>query len=130
MLASSRITSYNVCYTKLLRLWKNVGGTKTLLASIDATIAAGDTFKLEITDAAKKVYHNGIEVLSSGDNALTAAGNWGFFIGNFNGTGGHYRTTWHIDDFLAEEPVNVSVTNITENENTAPTSTNDTITTA
>ena len=60
-----------------LQLAKMEGGVVTTLGTIDVTIAAGDTFKLEITDATKKIYHNGIEVISSTDNALTAAGNWG-----------------------------------------------------
>lgn len=80
-----------------------VGASPTQLDTIDVTIAAGDTFKLEITDANKKVYHNGSEVLSSTDNSLTAAGTWGFFIGDYNGVGGHYRDNWNIDNFLAEE---------------------------
>ena len=37
------------------------------VAGIDATIADGDTFTLEITDAVKKVYHKGTEVISSTD---------------------------------------------------------------
>ena len=88
-----------------LKLFKAIGGVPTELGTIDVTIAAGDTFKLEITDATKKVYHNGTEVISSTDNAVTAAGTWGFYIGG-TATGGDMSAAWHIDDFVAEEPVN------------------------
>ena len=38
-----------------IQLSKMEGGIRTVLASVDVTIAAGDTFQLEITDAAKKI---------------------------------------------------------------------------
>mgnify|MGYP003669514198 CR=1 FL=1 len=87
-----------------LQLSKLEGGVRTVLASIDLTISASDTFKLEITDDAKKIYRNGVEVLSSADNTLTASGTWGMYFGDFNGVagGGHLRPTWGIDNFLAE----------------------------
>ena len=113
-----------------ISLWKMVGGAATQLDTIDVTIADGDTFKLEITDGAKKAYHNGTEVLFSTDNALTAAGTWGFFIGNFNGVSGHYRTTWNIDNVLAEDSSSVvsASTDITETDvNNAPTASNNTV---
>ena len=69
-----------------LQLSKLEGGVRTVLGSVDATITAGDTFKLEITDTVKKIYHNGTEVVSSVDNALTAAGTWGVYFGDFNGS--------------------------------------------
>ena len=100
-----------------LKLFKSVGGVPTELGTIDVTIAAGDTFKLEITDATKKVYHNGTEVISSTDNAVTAAGTWGFYIGA-TATGGDMSAAWGIDDFLAEEPSSVVVANITDNDPT------------
>nr|WP_161501586.1 cadherin-like domain-containing protein [Rhodopirellula sp. SM50] len=106
-----------------ISLWKMEAGTPTQLASIDATIAAGDTFKLVITDATKKVFHNGSEVLSSTDNALTSAGKWGFFLGNFNGVGGHYRDSWNIDNFQADNSSGVATTSTTITEadaNNAP----------
>ena len=96
-----------------IQLFKHVGGVSTFLDLVDPTISIGDTFKLEVTDAAKKVYHNGSEVLSSTDNALTAAGTWGLYFGNFSGagvTGSHMRMTWDVDDFLAEDLASVDVT--------------------
>jgi hypothetical protein len=87
-------------------LFKYVGGVATKLGGYEATITAGDVIKLEIRDAAKKVYINGTERISSSDNSLTAAGTWGIYWGNYNGAGDggdHYRI-WEADDFLAEEP--------------------------
>ena len=88
-----------------IQLSKMEGGLRTVLGSFDATIAASDTFRLEITDAVKKIYHNGIEVVSSTDNALTAIGNWGMYFGEINDSvgGGHLRSTWAVDDFVAED---------------------------
>jgi uncharacterized delta-60 repeat protein len=88
-----------------VELWKMVSGTPTSLGSYDATLAANTVIKLEIRDASKKVYVDGTERISSSDNTLTGAGTWGLFFGNYNGTGGNCRTTWDLDNFLAEEPV-------------------------
>ena len=103
-----------------IQLSKMEDGVRTVLASVDATIADGDTFMLEITDATKKIFHNGSEVLSDTDNALTAAGEWGMYFGDVNGSagGGHLRTTWGVDNFLAEDSGNTSsaTVNITETD--------------
>ena len=130
-MSGRRLDNDNFYYLQILsntnpadsvKLLKYVGGVATELGTIDVTIAAGDTFKLEITDGTKKVYHNGSEVLSSTDNALTAAGTWGVYFGNYNGAvvaasvSGHLRDTWAIDDFLAEEPASTVVANITDND--------------
>ena len=106
-----------------LQLAKMESGVTTVLGSIDVTIAQGDTFKLEISDAAKKIYFKGTEVISSADNALTAAGEWGLYFGDFNGIVGHLRDTWGIDDFLAEDSASTAIatTLITETDvNNAP----------
>ncbi|NND71023.1 MAG: tandem-95 repeat protein, partial [Rhodothermales bacterium] len=106
-----------------LQLAKMEGGVTTILGTVDVTIAPGDTFKLEITDATKKIYHNGIQVISSTDNSLTAVGNWGLYFGDFNGIGGHLRSTWGIDNFLAEDSASTATatTLITETDvNDAP----------
>jgi hypothetical protein len=89
-----------------VKLWKFVSGVATELGSYDATLAVNDVIKLEIRDATKKVYINGIERISSTDNALTNAGTWGIYFGDFNGAGdgAHLRMVWELDDFLAEEP--------------------------
>ncbi len=105
-----------------LQLSKVEGGVRTVLDTVDATIKGGDAFQLDITDATKKVLHNGVEVLSSVDNALTAVGNWGLFFGKVGdsggATGGHLRSTWGIDNFLAEDGASsvTTATNITETD--------------
>jgi len=93
-----------------LKLFKFVDGVATELATIDASLSTGDTFRLELTDATQKVFHNAVEVLSSTDNALTAVGTWGLYYGNFNGTGGHLRMGWNVADFLAQEPSDIQIT--------------------
>jgi hypothetical protein len=92
-------------------LWKFVGAVDTQLGSFDATLAVGDTIKLEIRDATKKVYINGVERISSTYNELTEAGTWGIYFGNYNGAGhgGHSRKTWDLDNFLADEPGSQSI---------------------
>ncbi len=88
-----------------VKLYKSVAAVTTELGTIDLTVNAGDTFVLEITDASKRVLHNGSEVLSSADNELTAAGTWGVYFGDFNGASCcHLRGTWDVDDFVASEP--------------------------
>ncbi|MCA9401854.1 MAG: hypothetical protein KC713_09515, partial [Candidatus Omnitrophica bacterium] len=89
-----------------VKLYKYVAGVATELDTSDETLAVNDVIKLEIRDATKKVYINAVEILSSADNALTSAGTWGIAIGDYNGAGdgAHLRSTWEVDDFLAEEP--------------------------
>lgn len=72
--------------------------TFTLLdtAAFTPSTATPYTVKLEIRDATKKVYVNGVEVLSSADNVITAAGKAGLLL---NGAGNGF-----FDDFLAQDP--------------------------
>src|SRR5207253_2474083 len=53
-----------------------VSGTQTELGSYHQVLVAGTTYhmKLEIRDAAKKVFIDGVERISSSDNTITAAG--------------------------------------------------------
>jgi len=104
-----------------VKLWKFVSGVDTELGSYDATLAVGDVIKLEIRDATKKVYINGVERISSSDNSLTSVGTWGLYFGNFNGAGagGHLRVDWRLDDFLAEEPSGISETGSATNIGTS-----------
>ncbi|MDO8631171.1 MAG: hypothetical protein Q7R41_11825 [Phycisphaerales bacterium] len=64
-----------------MKMWKQVANVVTELASGDFDVTAGDTMKFEIRDAAKKLYQNGVERLSTADNALTAAGSGGIAVG-------------------------------------------------
>jgi hypothetical protein len=59
-----------------VQLQKVVAGVATTLATAAFTPATNTDyqFKLEIRDAAKKVYIDGVEVISSADNAITDAG--------------------------------------------------------
>ncbi len=92
-------------------LYKVSGGTLSTLATTSVTLAVNDTFKFEVRNSAKKVFHNDTEILSSTDNALTSAGNaglgWGYIFGKFSS---HIRTEWKIDNFTVEEPSSLTDT--------------------
>lgn len=83
------------------QLFKVVSGTATQLATYSQSLSAGNTLaiKLELRDAAKKFYIDGVERLSSADNVITAAGQAGVRAG---GTGSN-TTGQHLDDWSAEE---------------------------
>lgn len=57
----------------------------TLLGSYDATLVNGTVIRFECYDAAKKVYVNGVERISSTDNTLTGTGDAGLFWGDWDG---------------------------------------------
>ncbi len=84
---------------------KNVASVITTLDSADESIdmTVSRLVKFEIRDAAKKLYIDGVEKLSSVDNALTAAGEVALGGGGVDGT---FRTTiqgWSIDNLLVIE---------------------------
>lgn len=89
------------------QLIKNVAGTVTELATVDTGLTANDTLKLEIRDAAKKVYKNGAEILTSSDNALTAAGSAGVSCGQVSAadSGNAIAATWRWDNYVVTEAV-------------------------
>jgi hypothetical protein len=87
------------------KLFKEVAGVTTELASSDQGASSGQTFLFIITDAKKSVEQDGSEILSTSDNALSSAGDCGLYWGNFNGSGdgGHIRATWELDNFTSED---------------------------
>jgi len=80
-------------------LYKVVNNSATELASFDAELDDFDTIKLEIRDAAKKVYHNGVEIISSSDNDITGGTEAGLFWGQAFGLGGHIDRRQDFDSF-------------------------------
>lgn len=60
-------------------LLKLVAGTATVLATFAQALTVSQTYtvKLQIRDAAKKLFIDGVERISSADNAITAAGRAG-----------------------------------------------------
>jgi hypothetical protein len=89
-------------------LYKTVAGTPTSLASVDTGVTAADSFTLEIRDAAKRVLKNGAEILTSSDNAITAAGSAGVSMGKFISTAsganaGNTNTPWRWDTYSVTE---------------------------
>jgi hypothetical protein len=82
------------------RLFKLIDGVATLLGSYSQVVTVGTySVRLEITDASKKVYINGIERISSTDNSITAAGRPGIRAGS----GILGQTGLQLDNFVAED---------------------------
>ncbi len=85
------------------KIKKTVAGVVTELATGDNGLTAGDTLKFQVRDAAKKLFHNGVEILSTADNALTAAGKAGFALGNVWVATDDLVITYTLDNFSVTE---------------------------
>jgi hypothetical protein len=82
------------------RLYKFVSGTPSLLDSVSATLTNSTNYsvKLEIRNATKRLYVNGVLTLSSADNAITATGRAGIrFVASSTLNG------LEIDNFVATD---------------------------
>jgi hypothetical protein len=82
------------------RLYRFVAGTPTLLDSVSASLTNGVTYhvKLEIRDATKRLYVDGVLTLTSTDNTITAAGRAGIRF-----TADATRNGMEIDNFVATD---------------------------
>jgi len=106
--ASAAETYYACAYNGFENEWtlyKAVAGTFTGLDGEAASISSGNTYtiRLEITDALKTCFVDEVEVASSADNAITAAGFAGLNSYRETNIGG-----MHFDNFSAfdiEAPV-------------------------
>lgn len=100
-LATNADTGYRAIYynESAYYLQQVVASSIVNLASYSAAMASGDIIKLQIRDAAKKVFINGIERISSTDNTITAAGRVGTLV-RFSGAAAGY----HIADISASDP--------------------------
>lgn len=85
----------------LWKLWKIDAGVVTTLATYtgDSPNGTTRTAKLEIRNATKKLFIDGVERISSTDNAVTAAGKPGLY-GDGNSTG-NWMDNWSSTDFVA-----------------------------
>lgn len=97
-------TYYVAYYDKGAVAWalaKFVAGAGANLGSASAILTHGQTYalKLQIRDGTKKVFVNAVEVISSADNAITAAGKAGVYVSgqSTNSTG------YHLDNFSAND---------------------------
>ncbi len=104
-------TSAETCYrlrwntgTNNWELNKLVAGASTSLGTFadTPTVSESHTAKLEIRDAAKKVYIDGVEQISSADNAVTSAGAAGMYFASL-GTPTDSKAI-HLDNFSASDP--------------------------
>ena len=83
-------------------LYKNVAGTQTQLDTIggdENPIAPGSVLKLEMIGSSIKCYHNGIEMLSATDSAITATGKGGIGYGEVAINNDDISVDWEIDNF-------------------------------
>lgn len=95
-------TFYYVRYNATGTQWELRTAAGSTLGSAVQTLTGGQTYhvKFQIRDAAKKVFVDGVEVISSTDNSITGAGRPGFFANSaaINTTG------LHLDNFSATDP--------------------------
>ena len=112
--AAGRMTAANNGYflfvtgaaqTNDFRLIKIVSGTATdLVANVDIGIAIGEDITFQIRDAAKKGFHGASESLSNTDNALTASGDGGIFMGDIRqDNGSNVDGSWEITHYTLTE---------------------------
>lgn len=86
------------------KIYGLVSGSLTELASGDTGWVSGDIMKFEIRDAAKKLYKNGAEVLSTTNNDLTSAGRAGMCWGNVTGVStDDVNANQRFDDYSVDE---------------------------
>mgnify|MGYP001559044240 CR=1 FL=1 len=87
-------------------LYKRVGGTITGIGTYtgDVPTGAGRVGLLRVTDAAKKLLVDGVERISSADNAVTAAGNFG--LATYYG---ELAANAYSDDYSATDAAAASV---------------------
>jgi hypothetical protein len=83
-----------------MELFKRIAGTFTSLGTATVTALNGTTHDclFECKDATKKGFHDGVEILSSTDNAITAAGRAGV-----RGNGSSATVGAHLNNFTATD---------------------------
>lgn len=93
------LARYNAAHSEW-ELWKAVAGTYTLLSESGESLGDGAvrTVTLQIRDAAKKILVDGVEVASSTDNSITAAGMIGV---RHNASGNTSTSGTHLDNLSA-----------------------------
>ncbi len=96
---------FNSSGTITVELWKRVSGTYTMLGTFSPGAVSSGTMKLQMTDAAKTLFWNGTQVISSSDNALAGPGMAGIWEG-MNVTSSSVNVS--CDNFTAVYIQNVS----------------------
>lgn len=110
-MATADESCYAVAQGQTLNTWSLIrmssdGLTSTVLGAYAQTLTIGNTYavKLEIRDATKKVFIDGVERISSTDNTITAAGRVGVY-----GRGG--TTNSDLDNFTATDAGGAEIIN-------------------
>lgn len=89
-----------------LFLVKNVATTVTTLSSADTDLIVNNAvIKLEIRNAAKKVFIDNVEKLTDPDDILTSIGEAGLALGNIRNSTDDLGAQWDLDNFLVTDTV-------------------------
>lgn len=92
----------------LYYLYKVVAGSYTELGTSSADApTSGDTVKLEIKDASKKLFINGVERISSSNNDITAAGKAG--LRSYGTNAATYLDNWQVEEVGGGSSVNLTL---------------------
>lgn len=79
---------------------KRVGGTTTDLVTGDCGAVSTDVLTFEVRDATKRLLIDGVECVSTSDNAHTSAGTVGAACGTVTATANEdCNASWDVDDF-------------------------------
>lgn len=87
-------------------LFRIVAGSAVAMGTFSQTLTAGNSYtcKLELRNAAKKVFIDAVERISDTDNTITAAGKIGVREGvSGAGSGGSNTTGHHLDNLVATD---------------------------
>jgi hypothetical protein len=85
------------------RIFKKVAGVVTELAAADTNTTAGDIYRFECRNTAKRLLRNGTQVLTSNDDAITAIGSAGFGMGNAWSAADGPLSSHRLDNYLVDE---------------------------
>lgn len=114
--------TYQTAAGGAVRIFKKVAGTVTQLATGTNAIAVGDVLTFKVRNASKSLWINGVQVLSTGDNSLTAAGSAGLGTGNAWVSTDDVQGGWRWDDYSVFEyplPVAGTVELVAQGQGTA-----------
>lgn len=84
-------------------MWERVGGTTTQIGSYVGDVpTSAKTGLLQVTDATKKVFVDGVERISSGNNNVTASGYFGIAAYYADASTSRYLDNYYATDASAD----------------------------
>lgn len=90
------------------KLYKNVAGTVTEIASGDNGLTASDVIRFEVRTGTQELFQNDSSIISGSDTALTSIGKAGLGVGNAFVSTDDINTLWEFDGFTVTEQVSGS----------------------